>query len=45
LKMPTIYLSKELYDELIKRGKNVTEFIDKAVTEALKKEQKEEKRR
>ncbi len=41
--MPTIYLSKELYDELIKRGKNVTEFIDKAVKEALKKEKGKEK--
>jgi len=37
------YLPKELYDELIKRDKYVTEFVDKVVTEALKKEQKEEK--
>lgn len=38
--MPTIYLSKELYDEIIKRNQDVTEFVDKAVKEALKKKEK-----
>jgi len=39
------YLPKELYDEIVKLDKDVTEFVYKAVTEALEKEQKEEKRR
>jgi len=43
--MPTIYLSKELYDELVKRGKDVTQFIDEAVKEALKKEKEEKEKR
>ena len=38
--MPTIYLSKDLYDEMVKRGENVAEFVDKAVKEALKKKEK-----
>jgi len=39
--MPTIYLSKDLYDEIVKRGEDVAEFVNKAVKEAL--EKKEEK--
>jgi phosphopantetheine adenylyltransferase len=39
------YLHKELCDEVVKLDKDVNEFVDKAVTEALKKERKEEKRR
>ena len=42
--MPTIYLSKKLYDELVSRGKDINEFVDKTVTEALKKEEKEKRR-
>ena len=38
--MPTIYLAKELYDEMIRRGEDITEFVDKAVKEALKKKEK-----
>jgi hypothetical protein len=34
-----------LYDEIVKCGKEVNEFVDKAVTEALEKLEKEEKRR
>jgi len=33
-----------LCDEIVKLNKDVTEFVDKAVTEALKKEQKEKRR-
>ena len=36
--MPSIYLSKELYDKLVKLDRNVNEFVDRAVAEALKKE-------
>jgi len=35
--MPTIYLSKESYDEIIKRNQDVTQFVDKAVKEMLEK--------
>jgi len=41
--MPSLYLSKELYDEIVKLDKDVKEFVDKAVMEALKEEQREEK--
>lgn len=41
--MPTIYLGKDLYDEIVKRGEDVAEFVDKAVKEALEKKPKEEK--
>jgi len=34
-----------LCDEIVKHGKDVNEFVDKAVTEALKKELEKEKRR
>jgi hypothetical protein len=37
------YLPKELYDEIVKLDKDVTEFVDKAVEEALKKEEQKEK--
>jgi len=41
-----LLLGKELYDEIAKHYQVVNEFINKAVMEALKKEeQKEEKRR
>jgi len=33
------YLRKELYDKIAKLDKDVNEFVDKAVTEALKKEE------
>jgi len=35
--MPIIYLAKELYDEIIRRGKRVNEFFNKTVKEALEK--------
>lgn len=38
--MPTIYLTKELYDEIIKRNQDVTQFVDKAVKEVLEKNEK-----
>ena len=34
---------KELYDEIIKRNQDVTEFVDKAVKEALKKKEEANK--
>ena len=39
------YLHKELYDEIVKLDKDVNEFVDKAVEEALKKDEQKEKRR
>jgi len=38
------YLHKELCDEVVKRHKDVNEFVDKAVEEALKKEEQEKKK-
>jgi len=38
------YLGKELCDEIVKPDKDVTEFVDKAVTERLKKERREKRR-
>lgn len=32
------YLHKELYDEIVKRGKDVNDFVDKAAEEALERE-------
>lgn len=34
--MPTVYLPKHLYDEIIKRHLNVSEFVNKSLDEALK---------
>ena len=39
--MPQIYLKVKLYNEIIRRGENVSEFIDKAVSNALKRREKE----
>jgi len=35
--MPNVYLKKELYDEIVRRGFDVDEFVEEAVREALKK--------
>jgi len=40
-----IYLSKYLYDEIVRRHENTNYFVRKAITEALKKELEKEKRR
>jgi post-segregation antitoxin (ccd killing protein) len=34
--MPNVYLKKELYDEIVRRGFDVDEFVEEAVREALK---------
>jgi hypothetical protein len=34
------YLGKELYDEIVKRRKNVSDFVNEAVEEALEKKQR-----
>jgi len=39
--MPIVYLRKKLYDEIVKRGHDVTDFVNKAVEETLKKEEKD----
>jgi len=41
----TCYLPKELYDGIIKLDKDVNEFVDKAVTEALKNKREEKVKR
>ena len=35
--MPTIYLRKDIYDEIIKRGKDPTRFVNSVTEGALKK--------
>lgn len=42
--MPTIYLSKENYDAIIKSGKDPNTFVNNAVAEKLKKESEREKK-
>ncbi|MEM4975993.1 MAG: hypothetical protein QXT64_01560 [Desulfurococcaceae archaeon] len=37
--MPTIYLRRDLYDEIVRRGYDVTEYVNKVVENALKTEQ------
>ena len=39
--MPTIYLSKELYDKMIKLGKEPSQFVNTVTEEALKKLERE----
>jgi len=39
--MPTIYIKKELYDEIIKKGEEPNKFINQAVEKELKKEEKQ----
>ena len=34
--MPTIYLRKDLFDTIVKMGKEVNSFVNKVVEEALK---------
>jgi uncharacterized protein (UPF0297 family) len=34
--MPNVYLKKELYDEIVRRGFDVDEFVEEVVKEALK---------
>lgn len=34
--MPNIYLSNELYDEIVRKGKNVTNFVRDSVKKSLK---------
>lgn len=41
--MSNVYIRKELYIELIKKGYDPVEFVNKAVEEKLKKQKKEEK--
>jgi hypothetical protein len=36
--MPTIYLRKDLYDAIIKRGEEPTNFVNRVVEKALKEE-------
>lgn len=43
-KMPTVYLRKELYDEIVKRSEDVSSFVDKAVEKALVEKRPEEKK-
>jgi post-segregation antitoxin (ccd killing protein) len=38
--MPNVYLRKELYDEIVKRGFDVSEYVNRLVEEALRKEVK-----
>jgi ribosomal protein S16 len=39
--MPQVYLKKEYYDELVKRGYNVTETVNMIVEKFLKEERRE----
>jgi len=36
--MPSIYVKKDLYDELIRKGVDVTDFVNEAVKEKMEKE-------
>jgi len=36
--MPNIYLKKELYEKIVRKNKNVTEYVDTAVEDALQRE-------
>jgi hypothetical protein len=36
--MPNVYLRKGLYDEIVKRGFDVSEYVNRLVEEALRKE-------
>jgi len=38
--MATVYIRKDLYDEIVKRGEDVTEFANGVVEEALKKKKR-----
>lgn len=42
--MPTVYLRKELYDEIVKRSEDVSSFVDKAVEKALGEQEREEEK-
>jgi len=42
--MPLIYLSKELYDQLVRMHKEPSEFVNKAVSEKLRKRKRPQKR-
>jgi len=42
--MAIIYVRKGLYEEIVRRNEDVTEFVNKAVEEALKKKKKEQKK-
>ncbi len=39
--MPTIYLRKDLFDMIVKMGKEVNSFVHKVVEEALKQKEAE----
>ncbi|MDD5510433.1 MAG: hypothetical protein PHI12_06470 [Dehalococcoidales bacterium] len=39
--MPTIYLRKDIYDELVKSGKDPNTYVNNTVEAALKKEVKQ----
>jgi len=41
--MPAIYLRKDLYDEIIRQNQDVTEFVNKAIAEAVKELKKKSK--
>lgn len=34
--MPTVYLRKDLYDEIVKKGKQVSEFVNNQIEQILK---------
>ena len=36
--MPSIYVKKELYDELVQKGIDVTDFVNEAVKEKMERE-------
>ena len=43
--MPNIYISRQLYDELVRRGEDVTRFVAEAVKEALSSKKPKTERR
>jgi hypothetical protein len=44
ISLPTVHLRKNLYDGIVKRGEDVTEFVNRVVEAVLKEKIEEEKR-
>jgi len=38
--MPTVYLRKDLYDQIVKHGKDVNVFVNRIIEEELWKQEK-----